>query len=256
MYDEYDFFGTEDVDIAEVDMDSLQKDAENPEEDYFDQEFDTKQGDEATEGELIEQVLDPVKATEHFIRKTTGMTAEDLDTIEDEVTEQGEEIAERNVDSEYEDSEVNEDADMVGDTEVSEDPDDLIESADEEGEEYEDIEYSDDEGEVSVGTEIATESLNFMLSLEDEGEEVEDESDSNDLELDVKYNGKEKNISLNGDSVAIKDVDSGSDDSSYESDDESDDDDDEDESDDDDDEESDDDKSGESFLFSNDDSWI
>ena len=254
MYDEYDFFGTEDVDITEVDMDSLQKDAENPEEDYFDQEFDTKQGDEATEGELIEQVLDPVKATEHFIRNTTGMTAEDLDTIEDEVTEQGEEIGERNAAGDYDDEEVSEDADMIGDTEVSEDPDDLIEGAGDEGEEYEDIEYSDDEGSVSAGTEIATESLNFMLSLEDEGEEGE--GGSSDLELDVKYNGKEKNISLNGDSVAIKDGDSGMDDDSYGSDDESDDDDESEDGEDGGDDESDDDKSGESWLFSNDDSWI
>lgn len=253
MYDEYDFFGTEDVDITEVDMDSLQKNAENPEEDYFDQEFDTKQGDEATEGELMEQVLDPVKATEHFIRRTTGMTAEDLDTIEDEVTEQGEEIGERNASGDYDDGEVSEDADMIGDTEVSEDPDDLIEGADTEGEEYEDIEYSDDEGSDSAGTEIATESLNYMLSLEDEGEEGE--GGSSDLELDVKYNGKEKNISLNGDSVAIKDGGSGMDDDSYGS--EDDDSDDDEESDDEDsDDESDDDKSGESFLFSDDDSWI
>lgn len=262
----FDFFSEEDVDITEVEMDSLQKGAEDPVDDYFDRDYDSEAGDEKTEGQLIREKLDPVKATESFLRRAIGLSAEDLDTIEEEVTEEGEEIIEAQENGTgFDDSEIEDDDDedsIDGET-ISEDPDEDIEDGDE-GDEIDDV---DDGAEQTEGDELASEALRHIWSLEDEtdGEMNGGSEDDSDLELDIKYGGKSKNISINGDSVSIggggsddsttSEYDS-SDSSSYDDDDDDDEDDEDGGNDDDgDDDDSSNDKSGESFLFDTD-SWL
>lgn len=244
----FDFFGTEEVDIAEVDMDELNKDREDPIEDYYEQEYDSKAGDEDSEGDLIRQNLDPVKATEHFIRMHTGLSSEELDVIEEEATADGEEIIE-NGGSDDGDIEVDDDSDSIDGEEISEDPDEIVSGGSDDTEEYDDgIEY--EENVESEGTEIAMESLRYMFSSEDEGEDGEG-GGGDTLELGINYGGTSKNISIQDGSVSISD--GGSDDGGYE--DSSSDEGEDDGEDDSEDGEGGDDQSGESFLFSSSD-WL
>ena len=249
-------FGLEDIDISEVDMDELQKNTDDPVKDYFEQDYDSDEGDVKTEGELIEDNLDPVSATESYIRRELGISARSLEEIEEETVAEGEEIIDNGgVGEEVEYDYTDDDADTVDGEEISEDISIDDETVPEDGD-GEDSIYAEDETEFgstqSDAMEVAAESFrHIMLSQEDDGEDTD--TGSGKLEVSLKGDGFSKDITIDGGSVSISDGDSSSS-SEYEDDGNVDDDDDDKDSDDDDDDEKDsddddDDKSGESVLF-------
>ena len=197
----------------DVDMEVLNKDAEDPVKDYFNQEIETEQGDEKTEGELIEENLDPVSATESYIARNLGLSKEDVDAIADETETAGNELIENEANG-YTDMGADEGADTIDGEEISEDISiDEVDNGSDDG-------FEISEGDVDFGSstsdsmQAAVESLRHIWSLEDEDESDSGEtSDGGDIQLSVSAGGVSKDITISGGSVSISD--GGSSDSSY-----------------------------------------